>query len=53
VTNRRVGVWQPTVQFMNPVKSERNGVRTLTLDYRALPSTLGNDEIRLITSFAA
>jgi hypothetical protein len=52
VANRKVGIWCPTVQLMNPGKGDRNGVRTFTADFRALPSTTGNDEIRLIASYA-
>ena len=52
VANRKVGIWCPTVQLMNPAKGDRNGIRTLTADFRALPSTTGNDEIRLIASYA-
>ena len=50
VTNQRVLIWLPKVQFINPTKAEVNGKRLLTLELRALPSA-GNDEVRLVTSF--
>lgn len=37
----------PTVQKINPRKSELNGKRLIGYDLRAVPSTSGNDEIRL------
>lgn len=51
VANQKSGVWMPTVQFINPSKTELNGKRMVSFDMRVLPSS-GNDEVRLITSFA-
>jgi hypothetical protein len=51
VANNKVGIWMPTVQLINPSKTELNGKRLIAFDLRVLPST-GNDEVRLITAFA-
>lgn len=51
VANRKFMLWMPAVQLINPGKAEINGKRMVSFDLRILPNT-GNDEIRLITSFA-
>lgn len=51
VANNKSMLWMPSVQLINPGKAEVNGKRMVSFDLRILPST-GNDEIRLITSFA-
>lgn len=51
VANRKAMLWMPSVQIINPGKADINGKRMCSFDLRILPSS-GNDEIRLITSFA-
>ena len=51
VANNKVGIFMPSVQLLNPGKGDRNGLRTVTFDLRALPVS-GNDEVRLIASYA-
>jgi len=51
VANRKSGIWIPQVQLINPAKAEINGKRLISFDLRCVP-TSGNDEIRLITSYA-
>ena len=51
VANLKSGVWLPAVQLINPTKAEVNGKRLVSFDMRCVPLT-GNDEVRLITSFA-
>lgn len=50
VSNYKAMVWMPAVQLINPSKSEVNGKRLVSFDFRALPSS-GNDELRIVTSF--
>jgi hypothetical protein len=50
LSNRRVGVFMPTVQLINPQKAELNGKRMISYDLRVVPSA-GDDEIRIIASF--
>lgn len=50
VANRKVLVFMPYCQLVNPRKSEDNGQRLLTFGFRATPS-VGNDELRIVTSF--
>lgn len=49
--NQKAGLWMPAVQLINPSKTELNGKRLVAFDMRVLPVT-GNDEVRLITSYA-
>lgn len=49
--NQKVLLWLPSVQLVNPSKAESNGKRLVSFDLRCLP-TAGNDELRLVTSFA-
>ena len=51
VANQKMLVWMPSVQRINPGKEDVNGKRMVSLDLRAVP-TSGNDEIRIVTSFA-
>jgi hypothetical protein len=51
VANQKVGIWLPNVQLINPAKAEANGKRLVSFDMRLVPSTAGNDEVRIITSF--
>lgn len=50
VTGRKVLVFMPYCQLVRPRLAEDGGKRLLTLDFRATPS-VGNDELRLVTSF--
>jgi len=50
--NEKVLIWMPSVQLINPSKAESNGKRLVSFDLRVLPGTTGNDELRLVTSFA-
>lgn len=50
VTGRKVLVFMPYCQLVNPRKGEISGQRLLELDFRATPS-VGNDELRIVTSF--
>jgi hypothetical protein len=50
IANRKVGVFMPTVQLINPTKGELNGKRMISYDLRVVPSS-GNDEIRIFSSF--
>ena len=50
VANNKVLMWMPSVQRINPTKSEANGKRLVGFDLRAVPVT-GDDEIRIVTSF--
>lgn len=52
VANNKVGVWLPSVQLINPTKVDQNGKRLIGFDMRILPSSSGNDEVRLISSYA-
>ncbi len=47
---KKVLVFMPAVQLVNPEGGELNGRRLITYDLRVNPSA-GNDEIRLVTSF--
>ncbi len=51
VANQKVLIWLPSVQITNVQKAEANGKRLVALDLRCLPSTSGNDEVRIVTSF--
>lgn len=51
VANQKVMIWLPSVQITNVQKAEANGKRLVALDLRCLPSTSGNDEVRIVTSF--
>lgn len=51
VANQKAMLWMPSVQFINPSKVDVNGKRMIGFDLRVLPSS-GNDEVRLVTSFA-
>lgn len=51
VANQRMLMWMPTVQRINPQKTEVNGKRMVSFDLRLVPGTTGNDEIRVVTSF--
>lgn len=50
VANNKAMLWMPNVQLTNPQKVESNGKRLISFDFRPLP-LLGNDEVRLVTSF--
>lgn len=50
VAGRKVLVFMPYCQLINPKKSEEKGQRLITFDFRATPSA-GNDELRIVTSF--
>lgn len=52
VANNKVGLWLPSVQLINPTKVDVNGKRMVGFDMRVLPSSSGNDEARLIASYA-
>jgi hypothetical protein len=51
VANQKVLIWLPSVQITNVQKAEANGKRLVALDLRCLPSSSGNDEVRIVTSF--
>ena len=51
VPNDKVGVFMPAVQLKEPTKEELNGERLIGYKLGMKPK-LGNDEIRLFTSFA-
>lgn len=51
VPNDKVAVFLPAAQFKEPTKEELNGERLIGYNLRATP-VAGNDEIRIITSFA-
>jgi hypothetical protein len=51
VPNDKVAVFLPAAQFKEPTKEELNGERLIGYNVRATP-VAGNDEIRIITSFA-
>jgi hypothetical protein len=50
VIGSRVLVFMPAVQRINHTKEEMNGKRLIGYDLRIVP-TLGNDELRIVTSF--
>jgi hypothetical protein len=50
VANRKLLVFMPYCQLVNPRKAEDNGQRLITFGFRAIPS-VGNDELRIVTSF--
>lgn len=52
VANYKVGLWLPSVQLINPTKVDVNGKRMVGFDMRVLPSSTGNDEVRIISSYA-
>lgn len=53
VNGFRVGLFLPTVQFINPTKEELNGRRLLGYDLRGVPDPAGtgNNEVRVLSSF--
>lgn len=51
VANDKVGVFMPAVQMKDPTKEELNGERLVGYKLGMKPK-LGNDEIRIFTSFA-
>lgn len=51
VANNKVLVWLAAAQLTNPQKAEVNGKRLVSFDIRATPTTAGNDELRIVTSF--
>jgi hypothetical protein len=53
VVGNKVGLFLPSVQFINPTKGELNGRRLIEYDIVGVPDPAGegNDEIRLVTSF--
>jgi hypothetical protein len=50
VTGRKVLVFMPYCQLINPKLINFNGKRMWEIEFRAIPST-GNDELRIVTSF--
>lgn len=51
VPNDKVAVFLPAAQLKEPTKEDLNGERMIGYNVRATP-VVGNDEIRIITSFA-
>ena len=51
VANQKVMVWMPGVQLYNPSKQDVNGKRMIGFDLAITP-VAGNDEVRIVTSFA-
>lgn len=49
--NQKMLIWLPNVQRINPSKGEMNGKRVVSCDLRILPSSSGNDDLRVVTSF--
>lgn len=49
VAGRKIMLHAPGVQFTNPSKAERNGVRVIGYDLRLVPIS-GNDELRLVAA---
>ncbi len=49
----RVGLFLPSVQFINPTKEDVNGRRLLGYELRGVPNPAGtgNDEVRVLSSF--
>jgi hypothetical protein len=50
VTGRKLLVFMPYCQLINPQKVDVQGKRLISFDFRAVPSA-GNDELRIVTSF--
>lgn len=50
VANNKHLLWMPSCQLTDTRKAEQNGKRLVEFDFRANP-VLGNDEVRLVTSF--
>jgi hypothetical protein len=48
---KRVALYLPTVQFTNPTEEDFNGRALMRYDLRAVPSTTGNNELRVVASF--
>jgi hypothetical protein len=50
---RRVALFLPSVQFINPTKEDLNGRRLIGYELRGVPNPAGsgNDELRVVTSF--
>jgi hypothetical protein len=51
VVGRRFGIFAPTGQLKNPQKDEQDGKRLMTYDLTFPPTSAGNDEITVVTSF--
>lgn len=51
VTGRRTLLWLPSVQLINPTKTDVDGKRVQSFDMRLVPTGAGNDELRIVTSF--
>lgn len=51
VANQKAMLWMPAVQLTNPSKVDVNGKRMVGFDLVVTPTTAGNDEIRVVTSF--
>lgn len=45
----KIILFAPAVQLINPRKEEINGARMIGFDLRLVPTTAGNDEIKIIT----
>lgn len=52
VANDKVLVYMPQIQLVRPEKREINGIRLEGFSFKAVPTSAGNDEFRLATSFA-
>ncbi|HEY0915651.1 MAG TPA: hypothetical protein VGE22_12340 [Solimonas sp.] len=50
VTGRKVLIFMPYCQLVQPRKAEESGLRLTTFGFRATPGA-GNDELRIVTSF--
>lgn len=50
MANNKALTWMPSCQLTDTRKAEVNGKRVVEFDFRANP-LLGNDEVRLVTSF--
>lgn len=44
----KIMLHMPAVQLINPTKSDRDGVRTISYDLRVTPTSAGNDEVRIV-----
>jgi hypothetical protein len=47
-TGNKAIIYKPNVQFVNPSKGELNGRRMVEYDLRIIPSSAGNDELKII-----
>jgi hypothetical protein len=52
VANNKVGIWLPSAQLINPTMVDQNGKHMVGFDMRVMPSSSGNDEVRIISSYA-